>query len=105
VRYMTGHHMAFRHVCDIAAVALAETHQHTPFSRNQSNRQARPVAIAPVRPVHGRQHDSRLELADMAKRVFECTLLDGHLGLRMQVLHGTAPTYAEMGATRLYPLR
>src|SRR5690606_15048621 len=60
---------------------------------------------APRRPVHSRQDDGRIQFANMAESIFQHTLFDGYLCLRLQMLHDATPTHAKMGAARLHPLR
>src|SRR5690606_3897034 len=105
VRHLAGHDMAFGHVCNIAAVAFTETHQHAAFTRHPPDGKSGAIAVAVSRTVHGRQHRGGLKLADMTEGVFEGTLLDGTLRLGIKVLHGAAAAHAEMRTDGRHSLR
>src|SRR5690606_14346178 len=54
---------------------------------------------------HGRQHLLRLDLADVAQRIFQHTLLYGHLRGGRQMLHGAAAALPEITTGWLDALR
>src|SRR5690606_1483115 len=102
---MSGHDMAFGHVRNVAAMSFPKTDQYSALTWHQSHGKARAVTVAPGGPMHGREDGCWLELADVPKSVFQHALLHGDLGLRIDMLHGTAPTNAKVGAARIHPLR
>ena len=95
---MRRQHVAFLHVSDILTFPFMKTHQHGALFSDMTNRQARPVAIAPGRAFDGAQDVLGLDLAQMPQVIFQHTLLDGHLGTDVKVLHLAAATSALMQA-------
>ena len=86
-----------------------EPHKHFTLFRNIAHRQASTMTVTPKRSVNRRQDRFRLYLADVPKCVHQHALLDGHLCIRLHVLHGataaTAGFKSEMRTERLDTLR
>ena len=109
IAHMPWQYMALAHIGDIAAFAFMKTNQHLALFAHITNRQPRPVTIAPGRALDGAHHSVGPELAQVPEVVFQHALLDRYLRAHMQVLHLAAATGAgmqpEMRALRAHPLR
>ena len=104
-RHMRWQHQTGLHVGHVAAAPFAKAHQHAAFFGYQPHGQPGAMPVTEGRPLQRRQDLTGLHLADMLERIFQRTLLDGHLGGGLEVLHGTAPADAEMRTGRLGALR
>ena len=67
-----------------------KTHQHAPFLFHITHSQTRAMAIPPEGTVNRRQNRLRLYFADMPQGIEQHPLFDGHLCIRIQMLHGAA---------------
>jgi len=93
-------HVAFAHVGDVARLALVEAHEHAALLRDVANRQPRPRAVAPCRPVDRRQERRGRDASDARERVLERALLGGDLQRRGGVLQRAAAAHPEVRAAR-----
>ena len=80
-----------------------KTDQDPAFFRYVANRQARPVSVAPIRPVNRPEHHLRPDLSDVAQIVFQNALLGCDLCCRIQMLHCAAAANAEVNTFWFYP--
>ena len=84
------------HVGNEGRFLFMEAHQHGIFLFHMAHGQARAVAVAPRRAIHGAHDALRTHLADVPQVIFQHALLDRHLRRRFQVLHGAAAAIVEM---------
>ena len=78
-----------------------KAHQHLALLRHESNRKSAAKPIAPGWPFDRPENLFGPDLADMPKRVFQGSLLDGDLGGKVQMLHFAAAASAVVRALRL----
>ncbi len=100
-RHMRRQDGAGLHVGHIAGAALVKPDQDSALLVHQAHGEACAVAIAPVRASQGTQQRLRPHLGNVPEVVLQGALLEGELGLRVDVLHAAAAADAEMRATRL----
>ena len=82
-----------------------KTDEHATFLGDIAHRQARTLPIRPVRPVYGWQQLSGSYAPDVPQTVFQDTLLDGNLRVRVEVLQAASSAYTEMRTRRFDSIR
>ena len=73
-----------------------KAHQNNALLAHMAYGQTSAVAITPAGSIHGPQHLLGPDIAQVPQVVFQHALLDGHLRIRMQVLHFAATTGPDM---------
>ena len=102
---MRRQHLTAVHVRHITRLAFMEPHQDDALLDHITDRQSRPVAVAPSRPRNRPEHLLRFDLAKMPQGIFNRALFAGHLGVDVQVLHLATTAISKVTALRLDTLR
>ena len=98
------HDLARVHVGHERTALLMKTDEHTTLLRHIAHGETRPLAVAPERPVDGRQHRLGAHAPDVPQIVFQLALLDRDLSEGIQMLQAAAPAHTEMAAAWRHPL-
>src|SRR5258708_17924054 len=88
------------HIGDKTALFFVESPQRAALSRDQPHSQPRPIPVSPRWSVNRPVNRFRMKLADVLEVVLEDALLDGNLRPYIEVLHGAAAAFTEIGAFR-----